>query len=188
MICVCWNFSFPGWRFSAFSGLYQKTFSCLRPWLPPLVNTSVISQFWANVHSFKFLTNALTTYGKYWEDELLSKFKFTSQIQKGWILFLMFITKTVWRVKPEKIEEEEWDYLSVKILRFVKIFKSSWEMTPTRWSYSKWLGRLLTKFQKHWLPLLQQLLVKLCSILPWRSWTLSPAIMKRLTQDYSYTS
>ena len=154
---MLWNFSFPGWRFSAFSGLYQKAFSCLRPWWPPLVNTSLISQFWANVHSFKFLTNALTTYGKYWEDELLSKFKFTSQIQKGWILFLMFITKTVWRVKPEKIEEEEWEYLSVKIPRFVKIFKSSWEMTPTRRSYSKWSLKLLSKFQKHWLPL-QQLL------------------------------
>ena len=110
------------------------------------------------------------------------------KIQKDWILFLMFIRKTVWRVKLEKIEEQEWEYLSVKIPRIVKIFKSSGEMTPTRRSYSKWSLKLLSKFQKHWLPSLQQLEVKLCPILPWRSWALSPAIIKRLTQDYCYTS
>ena len=110
------------------------------------------------------------------------------KMQKDWILFSMFVTRAVWRVKPEKKEDEKWEYLYLKIPRLVKIFKSSWEMTPTRWSYSKWSLRLLSKFQKHWLPSSQQLEVNLRSIHPWRSWTLSPAIMKGLTQGNTYAS
>ena len=49
---MLWNISFPGWRFSTFSGCSKKTW-----W--PLVNACLMSQYQENVIRFNFLANAL---------------------------------------------------------------------------------------------------------------------------------
>ena len=51
---LLWNVSFPGWRFPAFYGLYQKKYSCCHPWYQPLVNIGLISQFRENLSTFNF--------------------------------------------------------------------------------------------------------------------------------------
>ena len=61
-IVILWNISFPRWCFLAFYWLHQQYFSFCQPWWQPLVNSSLISQFWESinhVNSLNFLANAL---------------------------------------------------------------------------------------------------------------------------------
>ena len=63
-ICVCCMISCSE-LFLSQDGIFhclqvlRKKSSCHQPWWQPLVNTSLISQFWENVSRFNFLANAL---------------------------------------------------------------------------------------------------------------------------------
>ena len=67
-----------------------------------------------------------TTYGKYCEDELLSKLKFTSQNTKRLdLVFDVYTENSQTRENRGGGKIPQFVNISVKIPRFVKIFKSS---------------------------------------------------------------
>ena len=56
-----------------FYGLEEKQNSCHQTWWSPLVNTSLISQFWKNIISLNFLTNPLYVHLKFRKQGIFSR-------------------------------------------------------------------------------------------------------------------
>ena len=105
---------------------------------------------------------SLTTYGNYCKDELLSKLKFTSQNTKR--LDLVYDVNNENSLKSQTRENKRGG-MRISVCKDTPICKDFQKFVRND---TKWSLRLLSKFQKHWLPSLQQLEVKLCRILHWR--------------------